>query len=300
MATKHKSSTEPAFRWSDVAVGDRDWLQKRTQDIETYTYRTACDMVRIGQTLAEIRDRLPRKFSPWLVSQTPFSKATAYRLIATAGTFAPYVSLIETVEPYALYLLSQQDAPQAAREHAVQLASQGEKVTRALALSILDAYSDEDPSEEEVEEYERLKGRIEQEENGRDKVTERLETMDAALYEGVGRTVIELVERVSMLTITKLDELDDAAIYSVTCHENGKPRSVVDRNLHCALELMAGREPQKYCPGCCEPGETLAMSRFGVNKSMPDGLMARCKVCERERKKDMKKAQRAVLNAHDP
>lgn len=305
VATEGVVVSSGAFKWSDVPQEHRDWLRKRTQDVESFAYRIACDIVRIGQVLAEVRQRVGwGLYSSWLATNTPFGRSQAYRMISAAAAFGVYLSQIETIEPSALYVLAQDKTPQAAREHAVQLASEGKRVTRAAALEIVDAYKPVTVTEKEAEEYGRARKKLDLipvekikndiivvEDVDQDAATALQERQDDSRRARAGRAIEELVRRARLIRIEKLDDVDDVDLYSVTCHfPDDGPRNVVDRRLDRALVTVCGTIETKYCRGC---DEQRPIELFGANKKMTDMLMARCKICEKSRKREMRVSERA-------
>ncbi len=299
--------TDERFSWGDVPVADRDWLRRRTEDIESYCYRTACDLVRIGQALAEVKKKLPRKFQIWLVTHTPLSRPAAYRMMATAKSFGPYVSQIETFEPCALYALAQEKAPQAARDHAVREAESGVRITRAVALEILDAYAPVAVGRAEVKGYEADRREVMGEQDERDAETALMEDQDEGRNARIGRAFAALVER-GPVHASKVDDGENDPVYSVTVHTPGEgPRNVFDRDLGGALLRAGGVVELKFCPGCCVPGgdvlrrgehgpvrpALIPTADFGQNRKQADFLMGQCGGCERARKRARRASEKA-------
>jgi hypothetical protein len=315
MGTKKRKSVavcrapEPAFRWGDFSPEDRDWLRKKTADIETFAYNAACNTVRMGQALAEVRLKLRRKFKPWLAAHTGISRSQAYRHIAAAAVFGPYLSLIETLEPYAMYVLAQKEVPQSAREYAVELARSGTPVTRARALEIIDLYRPvPDPTAKEVREYESLvkalgKVTVETTTGGTKKVdqdrhTAKLVGKDDAMYARIGRTFVELAGACSLLTVAKVDDTDDVVLYSITTRtEDDLPRNIVSSDMEYGLLRAVGREPKKVCGNGCNGGAPVCFTQFGANDTMPDRLNTVCKACERARKLRLRDEKRKKRDA---
>jgi hypothetical protein len=131
------------FRRGGASPSDREWLRRRTEDIVGLLYRGACDIVRIGQWLEEAKSRLPHGvYEDWVENCLPFSLPTAWRYRQVARAFGEFQNFhFERFDELALYALAQpRGVPPAARAHAAQLASEGQKITRALALEILDAH----------------------------------------------------------------------------------------------------------------------------------------------------------------
>lgn len=286
------SPVTDSFRWRDVPEPDRDWLRRRTEDVESLTYRTACDLIRIGTVLAEVRRRIKGKFLDWLLSQTPFSQAQSYRLMAVSKAFAEYTSQIEKVEPSALYILAQEKTPKAARNHAVLLAAQGKRVTRALAMEILDAHRPVHVNKGDMDDVDTSRRKAFKEDILQDRRLEKLEAQDADREIKLGRAVAKLLGCVSTVSVTAISEPDnpESVTYTVTTIGESGPRVVSGCDLARTLLSAAGVVELRYCPACCAPGGGIPVHLFGRDKNSPDGLMKRCSPCERARKKAMRDA----------
>lgn len=286
----------PAFRWGDVAAADRDWLRRRTGDLHALVYRSACDLVRMGLVLAEVRAKLPwGAYGAWLGAETPYSRATAYRLMAAGAAFEPYLSQIETIEPCALYLLAQPAVPASARAYAVELAGDGEPVTHAAARQILDAHRPTpDPGRAEMRAHDATMRGIRSAEKGERAEAER--PPDPERLAGHWAALEKLAAECSVVHVSLLEDADgdDAPAYSVSLHwrdrppgaPDERPRNVVRRRLADAIRAAAGMEEEKYCPGC---RATKKAGEFGECGDQPDGRNPRCKVCERARRKSNRK-----------
>lgn len=288
------------FRWDRFAAPERALLQAHTESILSLAYRTACDTVRIGRMLSEVKERLWGDYEAWVESELPFSLATAHRFRQVAAAFGAFLtSQFERFDPSALYLLSQLQVPQAVREHAVQLAEEGERITRAVALEILDAHKDVPVTSDLLSEHhERMKDiraaekKAQADEEREEAVEQKADHWDAFR---------ELVEECSSVHVTKVDDPEDVTLYSIMCHrQNDRPRNVVRRHLSDAVDEAGGRERQKYCPGCCEPGETKPVGEFSDNSRRADGRNDYCKACEKKRRKKMRDEARTKKQSKRP
>jgi hypothetical protein len=98
-------------------VGEREWLERRTEDVVGLCYRQACDTVRIGTILNDVRKRVGHgKFLRWVEDKLPFSNPTANRYRLVARAFAAYQTCqFDKFDLSALYVLSlaagRRDAP---------------------------------------------------------------------------------------------------------------------------------------------------------------------------------------------
>lgn len=297
----------PSFRWSDLASPERDWLQRRTEDVTTLSYRVACDLVRLGKILKEVRERLPSgQFVQWLIAETPFSTSHAYRLLSVAEAFGGYISQIEKIEPSALYLLSQPNVPAQVRVHAARLASDGTCVTRSLASEIIAANkSQPDLSREEVNEHSaNMRDIRDAEAKDREEAKKEASKEDespqkrAERHQEIGEQLELLMKECTVLHISRLEDEDyEEDIYTISClrsdlspgEKDDRPRHVVRRTLSGAIKSARGFEDEKWCPACkaWHPA-----GQFGVVRTNADGRNRYCKSCERARVKVAKKKAR--------
>lgn len=308
----------PPFRWADADPQLRDWLRVQTGNIVGFAYRTACDAVRIGVALNEVRARLKHgEYQAWVLAKLPFSLPAARRYRQVADTFAVFqTAQFERFDESALYVLAQDKTPQTARELAVLEANSGKRVTRAVALEILEscrADSGEVP-EEELAEYEssarqrNLLTVVREDRKGQLKVSQVDQDREVALrnaqtahrHRRIGRAIETIVESVTPLTLRleKLDDPEDVVIYSVTCHRpDDGPRNVPARRLVDALVKLSGASEAKVCQAC---RKFVPLDLFGDNDREPDELMARCKLCEKGRKSGIRKKKRAERKGAKP
>jgi hypothetical protein len=299
----------PPFRWADADPQLRDWLERRTEDIVGFAYRTACDAVRIGVALNEVRARLKHgEYQAWVLAKLPFSLPAARRYRQVADTFAVFqTAQFERFDESALYVLAQDKTPQTARELAVLEARSGKRVTRAVALEILESCRADsgDVGEEELAEYEssarqrNLLTVVREDRKGQLKVSQVDQDREVALrnaqtanrHRRLGKALEAVVEGATLLRVEKLDDPEDVVIYSVTCHRpDDGPRNVPARRLVDALVKLSGASEAKVCQAC---RKFVPLDLFGDNDREPDELMARCKLCEKGRKSGIRKKKRA-------
>lgn len=290
------------FHWSEVPPGDRDWLRRRTEDVLGLAYRQACDIVRIGTVLEEARRKLERgRYLEWVARVLPFSVAQANRYRQVAKAFAGYqTSQFEKFDPSALYVLAQTRAvPKGARDHAVQLVERGERVTHALAVQIVQAHRAPEPARKEraadmTALARRMRPIREAEAAQREQVAKEGEGPGARAERlaRLGEALAHLAGTCAVVHVTRIDEDEDAPLYSVTTYrEDAAPRNAVRRALLDALLAAGDREPTKVCPTCPDRAPK-PLSQFGVLASSPDGRNRCCKVCERARIAGVKKKRR--------
>lgn len=282
-------------------VPDRDWLRRTAEHVRSLAYRTACDLVRIGQALAEVRGRLPYgAFVKWVEDELPWGKTQAYRLMAVAARFGGHISHGGTtaIEPTALYLLADPRVPDKARKHAVMLAEDGHPVTAAVARQLLDEYrrGTPEPSPKEARAYEQAR-----EDRENDDYAPPDDSGELARKAAAWDALVMLFSGCEAVHLTRIEESggdDDGGdpLVSVTAYRadpdagGRRARNTVRRRLADAIEAAAGREPIRWCGRC---KRTHPVSEFGDDSRQPDGLNRYCKASERKRLGALKKKKRA-------
>lgn len=318
--------TGAAVGVTQTGESEREWLDKRAADVEAFVYRQACDTVRVGAVLEAVRKRIGHgRYQAWVESSLTISLRTAHRYRLVGRAFAQFQNCqFDRFDFGALYALAQlKGVPQQARELAVADAAAGKRVTLERAAEIIDSYRPvPDPDEKEVKDYERRVRELNEVATlvpakrddaadlkvkmvDQDAETATLERRDAHRFEMVGRAVTELCARMPLVRVEHVTDPDGVPLYSVTCFDPDRaPTVVVDRKLRRAFERAAGKDPKKFCPGCCAPGsEGLPVGNFSDNDGMDDELAARCKQCERTRRREGRvrlKAERAATEAPGP
>lgn len=135
------------FDYQALDAESRIIIQQRTGEIKTLAKRLAADIVDIGGKLVEVKDRLGGngKFTNWLLAELGWSERTAYNFIGVYEKFGTANFAIENVAPSALYLLVAPGTPEPARQAAIEMANQGEKVSHRTAKAIVEAAKEAEP-----------------------------------------------------------------------------------------------------------------------------------------------------------
>jgi len=286
----------PVFRLADAPAEHRAFLLDARESIRSLLARTAANLLRVGQLLAEARARVGHgTFQAWADAEFPWSLSTSHRLIAIARVFAdPGRSRqIDAFDPCALYAFSSATCPPPAREHALQLAADGVRITHRVAKQILRAHRPEPlPTPREAREI--LAASPIKAPPPSVLAALRPETPDEAAW----RALAAMVDAGAMVKAARIEEEgtdceDSQPLYSVTvlrAPEDGGPSNHVRRTLGQAVLAAAGREPRKACPGC-KADKPVGM--FGASRRNADRLNTYCKACERPRIRAAKKAARA-------
>ncbi len=298
----HREPTS-AFDYSAMSQEQCNWFQRTRDDVRSLAYRTACDMIRIGQLLAAARDRVDRRtFTAWILAELPWSRSHAYRLIQVGETFGALVDpkSEERIEPTALYLLARPEVPPQARAYAIELAAD-RNVTAADAREILAAHrSVPDLTREEVKAHDANMKSIRDEEGSADRRTAKAEATDTGRVTASWESLTKLVAESSVVHIVTIgeeggDSDEDEPLYSVTVYaDDDRPRNFIRRSLADAIQAAAGKEREKVCAGC-ETSKPLSM--FSNNKALSDGRTRRCKHCERNRLSAFKRKKKAAKKA---
>ena len=130
------------FDYGGLAGGVATEVARRTREIKALTQRAAADIVTIGDELAAVKAALPHgQWGTWLRVEFCWSEPTAQRMMRVAEKFKTVTVTDLEFSPTALYLLSSDDVPEAARAEAVTEAKAGKPVTPAKAKEIVARHS---------------------------------------------------------------------------------------------------------------------------------------------------------------
>ena len=137
---KNLNLAKPEEDTFDYSVLDENlsiYLHEKAAGIRKLIRRSAQDIVDIGQSLIEVKNRLEYgQFYNWLKSEFSWSYRTAHRFMRVAQTFESDKLSELDILPSALYELSAPSIPADATEEALQRAEQGETITVDLAKKI--------------------------------------------------------------------------------------------------------------------------------------------------------------------
>lgn len=274
-------------------AGTPEWLERKAEFVVSLAYRQACDVVRVGQVLLEVKKAVGRgRFIAWVEESLPFTVQHARRHMAVARAFAAYqAEQFVRFDPSALYVLAQPTGViPAVRDHAVQLAEQGTRITHALARELVDAHRpvpDAAPRRgknrsDAVRKREEEASRLAYEKKLRDDLAR--ETRDLRELAAMGGAFLQAVERFGVFTVTRLEadeEEGGGTVYALAGLGDGPAVRAVDADLRLAFDdlLDAGRE--KQCPAC---RKVLPLAAFNRSESHADGRNGRCRQCEKARK----------------
>lgn len=144
-----ESASEKTLQLDHPALGELEYLedldsqslaivQKCTYEIKSLSKRTGIDTVRIGENVLNVKEQLKHgQFGKWLNSEFGWSPKMAYRFCNVFNCFS-CVNLTEIdIALSALYELSEPAVPEAARQEALEIGVQGERITVRKAKTIV-------------------------------------------------------------------------------------------------------------------------------------------------------------------
>lgn len=126
------------FSYDDLDAETRIIARQAASEIKTLMRQTAQGVMDIGQRLIEVKERLPHgRFGGWLHQEFQWSERTAHNFMAVAHSFKSANFADLSIAPSALYALAGPSVPAAARQEAVQRATNGQPVTHKQARQIV-------------------------------------------------------------------------------------------------------------------------------------------------------------------
>ena len=113
-------------------------VKQKTSEIKGLIRQTAQEIVEVGQKLAEVKGRLKHgQFRSWLKSEFNWSISSATKFMQVSEQFKNVNFTHFNFATSALYVLAAPSTPDSARQHALEIASQGENITYSLAKLIV-------------------------------------------------------------------------------------------------------------------------------------------------------------------
>jgi len=127
------------FDYGDLAVSQRNQVQRETAVIRDLLHKTAENVIQIGLRLNGVHGILGRdRFQGWLSAQFGWSQSTASNYMHAARKFCE-VKCLEQFQPSALFELARRKASDEARAEALRRAQDGEIITKRIAQQIIRA-----------------------------------------------------------------------------------------------------------------------------------------------------------------
>ena len=129
------------FDYREVAAEDRGFVKERAELIRETAKRTAQGIVKIGEWLSEVKERLAHgKWLEWLRSEFAWSDFTAKAFMRVYREFKSENFSDLHIDISALYLIAAPKTPEPVRQEVIARAQSGEPITRAKALEVLESY----------------------------------------------------------------------------------------------------------------------------------------------------------------
>ena len=130
------------FDYSHLDSELSTYLQEKTKNIKKLIKRSSQDIIDIGKSLTDIKNRLDYgQFYAWLELEFDWSYRTAVRFMRVSERFASDNLSELNILPSALYELSASSVPEAASQEALKRAKQGETISLNTAKEIKNKYS---------------------------------------------------------------------------------------------------------------------------------------------------------------
>lgn len=122
------------FDYDTLDAETRIVVKQRTTEIRDLMRNTAENIVRVGEKLVEVRDRLADgQFEAWIGAEFEWSRRTAYNFISVAEQFGARDFAQIDIATSALYLLAAPSTPSEVRQELIQRAEAGERITYSQA-----------------------------------------------------------------------------------------------------------------------------------------------------------------------
>ena len=138
-------STELQTTRFDYNALERDkarGLRQQATAIKAAIKRTQNDIIEIGNRLRDVRNELTdQSFSAWIDHEFSMSRQSAYNFISVFDSFGSCKTVLQLpFHQSALYALASPSVTQGTRDFAIEYASTGETVTKAVAKEIIAAH----------------------------------------------------------------------------------------------------------------------------------------------------------------
>ena len=127
-----------SFSYDELDNETRFLVGQRTSEIKNLIHRSAQDVFDIGQKLIEVKEKLDHgRFLIWLNTEFNWSKSAARQFMQVARQFKRGNFTDLNIAASALYLLASNTTSVAARQQALERATQGKIINRLEAKSII-------------------------------------------------------------------------------------------------------------------------------------------------------------------
>lgn len=131
LSEQKKTQVATRFDYKILSPKKRTIVQQRTGEIKERLRRTAQDVWEVGQKLIEVRMQLQHgQFEGWLSAEFGWSRRTAYNFINVYEAFSESANFAQLdIATSALYKLAAPSTPKSIRQHFLDKAQQGDKIT---------------------------------------------------------------------------------------------------------------------------------------------------------------------------
>lgn len=139
LSPKHLCSNR--FDYNNLDTEVSQFVQQQTGEIQALVKRTAQDIIKIGQKLILVKEKLGHgRFTDWIGAEFEWSYPTAARFMQVADRFGE-IYQIDRFASSALYVLAAPSTPEAAVQEALALAKTGKRISYSAARAIRQKYS---------------------------------------------------------------------------------------------------------------------------------------------------------------
>jgi hypothetical protein len=131
-------SSNDVFDYETLSPETHQKIKEKTSELKSLIRRSAQNIIDIGQTLIEVKQRLGHgQYGKWLKAELGWSDFTARQFINAAKTFKSEIFSDLNFDPSALYILSTPSTPVSAQQEALERANNGENISQKVAKEIV-------------------------------------------------------------------------------------------------------------------------------------------------------------------
>lgn len=258
------------FRYAKLSPDEAAKVRRLAAAIHELDIRLAAGAVRAGQLLARAKKLLPHgSFRDWCETEFSWNAGVVRRLKIMARFFGvPNVPLVR-FSVSALRLLARSKVPQAARDLLMEEARSGQFVTFSRARLLVGGLSGQQPPQD---------------------APAAKVTREHTLWESL--TGLARGGGTVGFCVSRDEDFGDSMVSAWVADDQGGRKSVVRSDIETAVMALAGKEETKACTTCHQTKPPEAFSKKGE-----DGRASSCKVCERERVRQAKRAKKLAADA---
>lgn len=121
------------FDYGKLPAAERAFIQRRAGEIRVLVRNSAENVVKVGQKLTEVRDKIGIQFDAWVETEFNISRRSAYNFISVYRRFRNEDLSQLQISVSALYLLSARSTPPETRQELLDRAQKGEPISHATA-----------------------------------------------------------------------------------------------------------------------------------------------------------------------